>query len=87
MYPLGKKKYAPARKAFKCYKQMDHKCNKALISNENRSYLKERRPKTRKIKKRFHYKCNLIGRAPHLLETLQPLLIVLIKTIGVTLSP
>ena len=42
---------------------MDHKCNKALISNENRSYLKERRPKTRKIKKRFHYKYNLIGRA------------------------
>ena len=60
---------------------MDHRCNKALISNENRSYLKERRPKTRKIKKRFYYKYNLISRAPHLLATLQPLLIVLITLI------
>ena len=67
---------------------MDHKCNKALIYKGNRSYLKERRPKSRKIKNCFlDYKYNLIGRAPHLLASLQPLLIDLIKTSGVTLSP
>ena len=49
-------------------------------SYDNRSYLKERRPQSRKIKKGFlDYKYNWIGRAPYLLATLQPLLIVLHK--------
>ena len=49
--------------------QMNHKSNKALKWNENRSCLKERRPRKKKLKSAFANKYNLIGRAPYFLAS------------------
>ena len=53
--------------------QMSHTCNKALIWNENRSFLKERRPlhviKSKNQKAPLSNKYNSVGRAPHFLAS------------------
>ena len=49
--------------------QMNHKSNEALIWNENRSCLKERRPRKKKWTSALANKYNLIERAPHFLAS------------------